>query len=123
MDINIEKMKQAIILLSLFFIPFLISAQTLSVDTYCLIIGTKVPLKKKVIVQVDFGQGIKFWKPQQSVLKDANGKTIKFESMIDALNHLASQGWSFVDAYAVSNGNSHVYNWIMKKEVPASEVE
>ena len=90
-------------------------------EAYCMIVGTKVPLKKKVTVQVDFGQGINGWKPKESMLKDERGKPIKFESMIDALNYMSSQGWTFVDAYAVTAGSQNVYHWIMSKVVISDE--
>ena len=93
------------------------------VETYCLIVGTKVPLKKKVTIQIDFGQGINLWKPRESMLKDDRGKAVKFESMVDALNFMSSKGWSFVDAYAITSGNQSVYNWIMKKTVPEDEIQ
>jgi len=86
-----------------------------------MIVGTKVPFKKKVTVQVDFGQGINGWKPKESVLKDNKGKPIKFESMIDALNYMSGQGWRFVDAYAITAGNQNVYHWIMSKTVEGEE--
>jgi hypothetical protein len=88
-----------------------------TIETYCLILGTKVLLKNKVTVQIDFGQGINNWRPKQSLLTDANGKKVQFNSMIDALNFMASKGWSFVDAYAITVGNQHVYHWLMKKRV------
>lgn len=56
------------------------------------------------------------------MLKDNQGKPIKFESMIDAMNYMSSKGWSFVDAYAITSGNKNVYHWIMKLSVPLSEV-
>jgi len=90
-------------------------------EVYCMIVGTKVPFKKKVTVQVDFGQGINGWKPKESVLKDNKGKPIKFESMIDALNYMSGQGWRFVDAYAITAGNQNVYHWIMSKTVEGEE--
>ena len=90
-------------------------------EAYCMIVGSKVLLKKKVTVQVDFGQGINGWKPKESMLKNSKGKPIKFESMIDALNYMSSQGWRFVDAYALTVGNQNVYHWIMSKAIDGEE--
>jgi hypothetical protein len=98
-----------------------LSAQE-TTDTYCMILGTKMALKNKVKVQIDFGEGISQWKPRESMLKDEKGIALKFDSMIDALNYMSKKGWYFVNAYSVSTGNSNVLHWIMVKEVPLSEV-
>jgi hypothetical protein len=36
--------------------------------------------------------------------QDEQGKVIKFNSAIDALNYMAKQGWEFVNAYPLSSG-------------------
>ena len=80
-------------------------------------------MSNKVLVNVDFGQGINMWRPRESMLLNEKGKPINFESMIDALNFMAKKGWVFVDAYGITVGQQNVFHWIMKKEVPLSEIE
>jgi hypothetical protein len=92
------------------------------VETYLMIVGSTTSLNSKITIQIDFGQGISNWKPKKSMLMDADGKPIKFNSMIDALNFLAFKGWIFVDAHTVTTGNQNVYNWIMKRSIPISEI-
>lgn len=55
---NVSAMKNLLFVILCLSIPGFISAQE-TVDTYCMIVGTNVSLKKKVTVQVDFGEGIK----------------------------------------------------------------
>ena len=56
---------------------------------YCEIVGESNLLQTKVRVAVDFGQEINYWTQyRDKFLVDENGKRIKFNSMIDALNQL-----------------------------------
>lgn len=110
-----------LLLASLTTISLMSQETTTPTETYCMIIGTKVPLKKKVTVQIDFGDGINQWKPRESTLLDADGKPMKFESMIDALNYMGARGWQFVDAYSAGSGGDNIYHWIMKRPVTSED--
>lgn len=88
-------------------------------EIYCEIVGKEVGiLKKKIEVEVDFGQE-KGWLERAGgdPLKDANGKIIHFNSMIDALNHMAKDGWLFVNAYSISVKNQNIYHYVMRKNI------
>ena len=106
-------------LLILFTLPMFCQAQ----ESYCMLLGTKKFMSNNVTVQVDFGQGLKTWKPNESFLKNDDGSKMVFNSMIDALNYMASQGWEFVDAYITSTNNQLVYNWILKTTVSLKAAE
>ncbi len=97
-------------------------------EIYCEVIGRATfSFKGKIKIEVDFGQENKFFEgANKDVLKDpATGKNKKFNSMIDALNYMAADGWVFVNAYNVSNGNSNAsgsgmsneFHYIMRKTV------
>lgn len=75
----------------------------------------------KVKVYVDFGQNVSFWKRGDMVLVDDNGKDIVFNSMVDAMNFMGGNGWEFVQAYVVTEGNQNVYHWLMTKEVNSDD--
>lgn len=83
--------------------------------TYCEIVGTQKFLSQKVIVQIDYGQEMKFFSRNNFMLDPLTGKPISFNSMVDALNYMGQDGWEFVQAYAVTVGNSNVYHWLLKK--------
>ena len=61
----------------------------------------------------------------ESRLVDKDGKEIKFNSMIDALNYLTQFGWRFAQAYVVPTGSggrdsmsiSGTTYWILYKDV------
>lgn len=95
-------------------------------EVYCLLLGKKTNLMgmgSKCVVEVDFGEGQSVWRGgMDNTLIDENGKPIKFNSMVDALNFMTRFGWKFVDAYAITLGpNNHVYHWLLKKEVTDDE--
>jgi len=81
---------------------------------YIMIVGTRKFLSNDVTVSIDYGQQRGFFSDLR--LKDnQTGKPIVFNSMIDALNFLGNLGWEFVQAFAVSMGDSNVYHFLMKK--------
>ena len=79
-------------------------------------------LSTKVKVSIDFGQSTSWLSSMsESRLVDRNGKDIKFNSMIDALNYLAQFGWRFAQAYVVPRGTRDEVGgttyWILYKDV------
>jgi len=87
---------------------------------YCEIVGTAGLLSTKVKIDIDYGQEVSFWN-QDRRLKDENGKSIKFNSMVDALNYMGTLGWEFVQAYVVTipsmGSQQNVYHWLLKREL------
>ena len=82
---------------------------------YCEIVGESNLLQTKVRVAVDFGKEINYWTQyRDKFLVDENGKRIKFNSMIDALNYMAKLGWKFEQAYVVSTQNQLVYHYLLR---------
>lgn len=79
--------------------------------------GTNVlGLNKNVTVTVDLGQFQSAFKPY--TLLDDQGKTIKFNSMVAAMNYMGERGWKFVQAYVITEGNKqNVYHWLMYKDI------
>lgn len=102
------------------------SDSTRTREVYCLILGkatNMLGLGSKCVVEVDFGEGQDIWRGgMDNTLVDENGKAIKFNSMVDALNYMTQFGWKFVDAYAITmSPNNHVYHWLLRKEVAIDE--
>ena len=80
----------------------------------------------KVKVSIDFGQSTSWLTSMsESRLVDRNGKEIKFNSMIDALNYLTQFGRRFAQAYVVPTGSGSKDSmsvggttyWILYKDV------
>ena len=89
---------------------------------FCELLGTGKLFSNKVTVTVDFGQETSFWfGSSNQYLVDDNGKAIKFNSMVDAMNYMGRRGWEFEQAYVVTIGNQNVYHWLLSKEVTQAE--
>jgi hypothetical protein len=86
------------------------------------IVGTNMGfIEKKIQISIDFGQKIAFtFSGKSIVLKDNLGKSITFNSMIDALNFMNSHGYEFVTAYIVTIGTGNmtqnVYHYLLKRK-------
>ncbi|MEO6149588.1 MAG: hypothetical protein ABIN95_07520 [Mucilaginibacter sp.] len=97
--------------LAIFFLlaPFFCLAQTdvappKTTEQYCMVIATPKFFSSKVTIEVDYGQPTKFFSDQR--LKDESGKVMSFNTTIDALNYMGSQGWLFVNAYTLPSTTS-----------------
>lgn len=86
---------------------------------YCELVGSSGMFSSKVKVTVDFGQETSFWKgDKDQQLVDSEGKDIKFNSMVDAMNFMGKNGWKFIQAYTIGDGkNGYVYRWLLYKDV------
>src|SRR5262245_41245437 len=81
---------------------------------YCELVGTQKLLSQKVTIDIDFGEAKNYWKDNR-VKDEQSGKVRVFNSMVDALNYMGSDGWEFVQAYVVTMGSQNVYHWLLKK--------
>lgn len=96
------------------------------IRTYCEIVGTGNLTGTKVKIEIDFGQAQKYWsKHSDNFLVDADGKEIKFNSMVDALNYMARFGWKFEQAYVITENSTmsknNVYHYLLSKELRGDE--
>jgi hypothetical protein len=82
---------------------------------YIQIVGTSQLLSNKVTIEIDFGQTTKFFSTKETRVKDEEGKLMKFNSMIDALNFFSKNGYKFVTAYAITISNQNVYHYLLEK--------
>lgn len=88
-------------------------------EEYCLILATSKFLSSQVTITIDFGQetGLLTQYKDRAVYDEASGKLKSFNSVIDALNWMNSQGWEFINAYAITVGNQNVYHYVMKRDI------
>ena len=85
-------------------------------EQYCLVLATSKLFSTKVTVALDYGQETKlFGMNASSQVKDEAGKIQSFNSVVDALNYMNSQGWEFVNAYVVTIANQNVYHYLMRR--------
>lgn len=84
---------------------------------YVEIVGTSKLMSTKLNISLDFGQQTKLFSAGKEVMvKDEGGKNIEFNSMVDALNFMAKNGFEMVQAYIVSANNQNVYHYLLHKK-------
>lgn len=95
-----------------------VSAEEQIQRVYAELLGTGtnfLNLNKNVKVSVDLGQFQSATKAY--TLLDENGKDIKFNSMVAAMNYMGERGWKFIQAYVVTVSNQNVLHWLLYKDV------
>jgi hypothetical protein len=90
------------------------------VEQYCEVVATPRLLSNRVTIDVDYGEERSVWKDNR--IKEDNGRAKKFNSVIDALNYMARDGWKLVNAFPVStSNNTFVYHYVFRKLFLKSE--
>lgn len=64
---------------------------------YCEIFSSMKGMSGKQVYAIDFGQKSELQKDK--IYKDEAGKPLIFDSMIDAMNYMAENGWELVQVY------------------------
>jgi uncharacterized protein YoxC len=90
-----------------------------TVERYCMVSAIGKLLSSKVTISVDFGESLSLWKDNR-IKDEITGKVKNFNSVIDALNYMGSQGWKYVNSLLLGNG-PYVYQYIFRKEFPKEE--
>lgn len=94
---------------------------TQKVEQYCQVIASPRLLSNKVTIDIDFGDEKSIWRDNR--LKNYDGRLKKFNTVIDALNYMGKDGWTFINAYPVTIGTGVVYHFAFKKEFLLSEIQ
>lgn len=111
-------MKKLIISISILLATYAANAQadTTTIEKYCQIIATPRLLSNKVTIEIDLGAENSFWADNR--LRNYDGTLRKFNTIIDAMNFMGQEGWVFINAYPVYNGNITIYHFAFKKLFP-----
>jgi len=105
----------------LLYLPVISSAQ--KVEQYCEMSVVEKSLTYKVSIELNFGQYRQFISYNDPRIKDSTGKTIKFNSIIDAMNFVAEQGWVYLMQLPHQSGmGGTLYRIIFKKEIEKAEI-
>lgn len=114
-------MKHSVLLLIvlLFSISGYAQNDTARLEQYAEIVATPRLLSNKVTISIDYGEERSIWK--DSRLKNDEGKAVKFNTVIDALNYMGREGWKLVNAFPINKGSEQVYHYVFKKSFSKSE--
>lgn len=85
------------------------------VYVYAQIMGVQKFLSTKVNITVDFGQARGFFTDTR-LRDEKTGQLQTFNSMVDALNFMAQDGWEFVQAYTITVGQQNVYHYLLRRK-------
>jgi hypothetical protein len=94
---------------------------TTKIEQYCQIIVTPKIFSNKVTIDVDFGEEKSFWADNR--LRAYDGKFQKFNTVVDALNFMGKEGWIFINAYPVFNGNTDIYHFAFRKQFSRADMQ
>ena len=117
-------MKTKLLIFAFALVAFATQAQTVNgvlvkdiEATHIEIVGTATFMSNKVKITIDFGQMTRFWSMDGKLNKivGEDGKAIKFNSMIDALNFFTKYGYTFLQAYTVTIKTQNVYHYLLTK--------
>lgn len=113
-----------LIAIVLFGISTTTSAEKPVQRVYAELLGTGtnfLNLNKNVKVSVDLGQFQSATKAY--TLLDENGKDIKFNSMVEAMNYMGERGWKFIQAYVVTVSNQNVHRLLYKDVTDPAQIK
>lgn len=79
---------------------------TTKVEQYCRLVAQNRMLSNKVAIDIDFGDERKLFSDNR-LRDEETGKLKKFNTVVDALNYMGSQGWILVNAFPVLDGTSN----------------
>src|ERR1700686_2492362 len=98
-------MKKIIIIAITFFASLTSFSQNdnTKIEQYCEVAATPRLLSNRVTIDINYGEEKSIWKDTR--LKTDEGKLKKFNTVIDALNYMGKDGWIFINAFPVYNGN------------------
>lgn len=116
-------MKKLLLLAAIALLPCLAIAQTETAastqttvsapaEEYCIVSTHKGIFERTLCIDIDRGQGPEIDKR----LRDNNGKEIRFNSLADALNYMAEDGWLYVNTIKEANRDDPDY--LMRRPVP-----
>ena len=92
------------------------------IEQYCEVVVTEILLSNKVTVDIDYGEERKRMKDNR--VKEENGKSKKFNTVIDALNYLGKNGWQLVNAFPFTTKSGPIdYHYVFKKEFLKTDTE
>ena len=102
-------------------LSWMASAQTPH-KVYCMFTSETRVLSYEIEVDMDYGQELSGWGSTDRRLFQENGKSLKFNSVMDAVNFLAKLGWNLEQSSQLltpinNSSENPSYRWIMSKMV------
>jgi hypothetical protein len=118
-------MKKLLLLAVIVLLPYLASAQTViteplqttispPIEEYCIVNIHQGIFERTYCVDIDRGQN----PDMDRRLRDSDRKEIRFNSLADALNYMAKNGWLYVNTIKMANRDEPDY--LMRRVITAN---
>ena len=106
-----------IFIIAVIFISIIVAGykQTGRKEEYAVAIVQHRMLSNKVSVTIDYGQKRPFL--EDARLTDKEGNIIKFNSAVDVMNYMNNEGWYFMNADILPQGNSYQESLFFVREI------
>ena len=86
------------------------------IEIFCDLVSTRKFLGTDEIITVNYGSRDSIWK-NEKMFSIMPSDLKKYNSVIDALNYMGSEGWKEISSYSSSQNSYIVKHYILKKEI------
>ena len=93
-----------------------ISYENKSIEIFCDLISTRKFLGTKEDISINYGNRDSLWTSDKMFTLVASDLK-KYNSVIDALNYMGSEGWKEISSYSTSHNSYIVKHYVLKKEI------
>ena len=86
------------------------------IEIFCDLMSSKKFLGTEEALTINYGDRDSLWL-DKSMYKKISKQIKKYNSIIDALNYMGSEGWETLRSYSTSHNSYTVEHYVLKKEV------
>ena len=86
------------------------------IEIFCDLMSSKKFLGTEEILTINYGDRDSLWL-DKSMYNKISKQIKKYNSIIDALNYMGSEGWETLRSYSTSHNSYTVEHYVLKKEV------
>ena len=93
-----------------------ISYESKNIEIFCDLISTRKFLGREENITINYGNRDSLWTSDKMFSLLASDLK-KYNSVIDALNYMGSEGWQEISSYSTSNNSYIVKHYVLKKQI------
>jgi len=86
------------------------------IEIFCDLMSSKKFLGTEEILTINYGDRDSMWL-DKSMYNKISKQIKKYNSIIDALNYMGSEGWETLRSYSTSHNSYTVEHYVLKKEI------
>ena len=93
-----------------------ISYENKNIEIFCDLISTRKFLGREENITIDYGTRDSLW-TSDKMFSLVPSDLKKYNSVIDALNYMGSEGWQEISSYSTSHNSYIIKHYVLKKEI------